>query len=63
VAGAVGDTEQSVTCADRGGDAFWKMGTRTTHADALHQVGRRAEAETRFHEPLQAILPLPALTC
>jgi hypothetical protein len=53
VAGAVGDAEQSVTYADRSGDAFWKMGTRTTHADALHQAGRRAEAETRFREAEQ----------
>ena len=29
------------------------MGTRTTHADALHQAGRRAEAETRFREAEQ----------
>jgi hypothetical protein len=36
VAGAVGDAAQSVTYADRSGDAFWRMGARTTHADALH---------------------------
>ena len=53
VAGAVGDAEQSVTYADRSGDAFWRMGTRTTHADALHQAGRRAEAEARFREAEQ----------
>ena len=53
LAGAVGDAEQSVSYADRSGDAFWKMGTRTTHADALHQAGRRAEAETRFREAEQ----------
>ena len=28
-------------------------GKRTTHADALHQAGRRAEAETRFREAEQ----------
>jgi hypothetical protein len=50
VAGAVGDAEQSVTYADRSGDAFQRMSKRTTHADALHQAGRRAEAETRFRE-------------
>jgi len=44
VAGAVGDAEQSVTYADRSGDAFVRMIMRTTHADALHQAGRRAEA-------------------
>ncbi len=50
VAGAVADAEQSVTYADRSGDAFQRMATRTTHADALHQAGRRAEAEARFRE-------------
>ena len=53
VAGAVGDAEQSVTYADRSGDAFQRMAMRTTHADALHQAGRRAEAETRFREAEQ----------
>ena len=53
VAGAVGDAEQSVTYADRSGDAFQRMATRTTHADALHQAGRRAEAEARFREAEQ----------
>jgi hypothetical protein len=28
----------------------WKMGTRATHAHALHQAGSRAEAEARFRE-------------
>jgi len=50
VAGAVRDGEHSVTYADRSGDAFLKMGMRTTHADALHQAGRRAEAEARFRD-------------
>ena len=50
VAGAVGDAEKPVDYADRSGDAFWKLATRATHADALHQAGRRAEAETRFRE-------------
>jgi len=53
VAQAERDAAQSVTYADRSGDAFWKMGTRTTHADALHQAGRRAEAEARFREAEQ----------
>jgi hypothetical protein len=53
VAGAVGDAEQSVTYADRSGNAFWRMGTRTTHADALHQASRRAEALTHFREAEQ----------
>ncbi len=50
VAGAVEDAEQSVTYADRTGDAFQRMGKRTTHADALHHAGRRAEAEALFRE-------------
>lgn len=53
IGGAVGDAEQSVTYADRSDDAFWKLGTRTTHADALHQAGRRAEAKTRCREAEQ----------
>ncbi len=53
VAGAVGDAEQSVIYADRSGDAFQRMSKRTTHADALHQAGRRAEAEARFREAEQ----------
>ena len=50
VAGAVRDAEQSVTYADRSGDAFLRMAFRTTLADALHQAGRRDEAEARFRE-------------
>ncbi|MEZ5577168.1 MAG: hypothetical protein R3F44_16665 [Candidatus Competibacteraceae bacterium] len=50
VAGAVADAAQSVTHADRSGDAFEQMARRTTHADALHQAGRRAEAEALFRE-------------
>ena len=53
VAGAVVDAEQSVTYADRSGDAGQRMLRRTTVADALHQAGRRAEAETRFREAEQ----------
>ena len=50
VAEAVRDAEQSVTYADRSGDPFMREATRATHADALHQAGRRVEAETRFRE-------------
>ena len=55
VVGAVEDAEQSVTYAGRGGDADWEnyIRTRTTHADALYQAGRRAEAETYFREAEQ----------
>jgi tetratricopeptide (TPR) repeat protein len=42
--------EQSVTFADRDGDAFVPMINRTTHANALHQAGRRDEAQRRFEE-------------
>ena len=53
VTAAVGDAEQSVTYADRSGGAAERVMNRTTHADALHQVGRRAEAETLFREAEQ----------
>jgi hypothetical protein len=53
VAGAVRDAEQSVTYADRSGDAYQRVVNRCTHADALHQLGGRAEAETRFREAEQ----------
>ena len=51
LAGAVRDAEQSVTYADRSGDD-WQMfiTSCSTHADALHQAGRRAEAQARFGE-------------
>jgi tetratricopeptide (TPR) repeat protein len=50
VAAAVGDAQQCVTYANRSGDAFWRMVTRTTHADALHQADRRDEAGALFRE-------------
>jgi tetratricopeptide (TPR) repeat protein len=53
VAGAVQDAEQCVAFAERSGDAFARMFTRTTHADALHQAGRRTEAEAYFREAEQ----------
>jgi tetratricopeptide (TPR) repeat protein len=53
VARAVGDAEQSVIYADRSGDGFERMTTRAVHADALHQAGRRAEAEAGFREAEQ----------
>ncbi len=36
--------------ADRSGDAFQRMGKRTTLADALHQAGRWEESEALFRE-------------
>jgi tetratricopeptide (TPR) repeat protein len=53
VGGAVRDAEQSVTYADRSRDLDWPGLSRTTHADALHQAGRRDEAESRFGEAEQ----------
>jgi tetratricopeptide (TPR) repeat protein len=50
VAGAVADAEQSVTYADRSGDAFERMTKRATHANALHQADHRARAKARFRE-------------
>ncbi|MEY2505827.1 MAG: hypothetical protein QOH01_156 [Verrucomicrobiota bacterium] len=53
VAGATADAEESVVYADRSGDAFQRILTRTTHADSLHQAGRRAEADRHFGEAEQ----------
>jgi hypothetical protein len=50
VAAAVAAGEQSVVYADRSGDAFWQMGSRTAHADALHQAGRRDESRPLFED-------------
>ncbi len=50
VSTALRDAEQSVTYADRSGDAFQRMASRTAHADALHQAGQRSGAEQRFRE-------------
>jgi hypothetical protein len=53
VSAAVDDAEQSVTYADRSGEWHQQLTKRATHADALHQAGRRDQAETRFHEAEQ----------
>jgi tetratricopeptide (TPR) repeat protein len=50
VAGAVGDAEQSVTHADRSGDAGWSEWSRTTLANALNQAGRQDDSRYRFQE-------------
>jgi len=47
---AVAFGEQSVELADRSGEASWKMGSRTTWADALHQSGRWEESAAAFRE-------------
>ncbi len=56
VAQAVAAGEKSVELADRSGDAFWRMGNRTTLADALHQAGRweASAAASREAEAMQA---------
>jgi len=51
--GAVKDGEKSVIYADRSGNASTRMINRTTHADALHQAGHRAEAESLVREAEQ----------
>jgi hypothetical protein len=53
VAASLWDAEQSVTYADRSGDVFLQIASRSTHADALHQAGRRPEAKARFCEAEQ----------
>jgi tetratricopeptide (TPR) repeat protein len=50
VAEAVEAARQSVDLADRSGDAFRRMGDRTTLADALHQAGDLEAAADLFRE-------------
>jgi tetratricopeptide (TPR) repeat protein len=50
VARAVSFGMQSVDLADRSGDTFLRMVTRTTLADALHQSGRWEESAEAFRE-------------
>jgi tetratricopeptide (TPR) repeat protein len=47
---AAAEAARAVDYADRSGDAFHRLSKRATHADALHQAGRRNEAEARFKE-------------
>ncbi|WP_148270408.1 hypothetical protein [Haliscomenobacter hydrossis] len=47
---AVDFGRQAVDFADRSGDGFEKEADRATLADALHQVGQKAEAEQLFAE-------------
>jgi len=53
VAGAVRDAQQSVTYADRSGDAFQRLARRAAYANALHQEGRWAKAEMHFRDAEQ----------
>jgi hypothetical protein len=50
IAAAITVAEESVAYAERSGDMFWQMVTRTTHADALAQAGQRGEAQALFRE-------------
>jgi tetratricopeptide (TPR) repeat protein len=50
VALALRDAEKCLTYADRSGDALWQCIAQVKLGHALHQSGRRAEAESRFRE-------------
>jgi len=50
VSDALADAARSVEYADRSGDAFQRMVTRTALADALHQQGERGPALGHFRE-------------
>lgn len=50
IAAALRDGEQCLDFAERSKGAFQRVVNRTTLADALHQVGRCAEAMERFEE-------------
>jgi hypothetical protein len=47
---APADGRRAIDFADRSGEAFQKMGARTTAADALHHAGERVEAGALFAE-------------
>ncbi|QTR53091.1 TIR domain-containing protein [Thiothrix unzii] len=53
VAQAVESGARSSRYADQSGDMFWRIGGRTTHADALHQAGDTAAALALFREAEQ----------
>jgi hypothetical protein len=50
VAAARADAARSVDYADRSGEWRWRVATRTTQADALHQHGEGEAAAARFQE-------------
>jgi len=50
IAHALEYAKQSVDLADRSGVSIWRMVSRTTLADALHQGGDLREAEAAFRE-------------
>lgn len=47
---ALQDAEQAVVYADRSGDAFCQMASRTVNGDTLHQAGQQTEAFRLFRE-------------
>ena len=47
---AIGYGRKSVEHADKNGDGFWRMGSRATLADALHQAGDVEQARRLFEE-------------
>jgi hypothetical protein len=53
VARAVLDAERAEACAERSGSWQERVKRLTCYADALHQAGRRAEAEARFRQAEQ----------
>lgn len=53
VAAALQNANQSMTHADRSGDADVRIISRATYAGALHHAGLRAEALKKFHETEQ----------
>ena len=53
VAAAVADAEAAVTLAENGGEAFWRMVSRATLADARHQAGDQQAARELFREAEQ----------
>jgi hypothetical protein len=53
VVSAVADAEEGVKYADKSHEEAERLDNRTTHADALHQAGRRSEAQVRFREAEQ----------
>lgn len=53
---AVADAEEAVAYAQRSGDPYWMMGTRTTNAEALHYAGRPTDAWGCFRE-IEAMSP------
>ena len=50
LAGGVADGRLAIDYADRSGNAFRRMGNRTTAAAALHQTGEREDAQALFAE-------------